>query len=256
MSKCFASAVIAIAKAEVGYREKASKSKLDDKTANAGNKNWNKYAQYIDTEFPDFYNGKKNGYDWCDIFVDYCFIRAFGVDDAKRLLCQPDHSAGAGCTASYGYYKAAGRICKTPCIGAQIFYTKDGKSSYHTGLVIDVNDGIITTIEGNSGDQVRLKTFAIKSASILGFGVPDYDKEETRMKTINEIAREVIAGLWGNGAARINALTAAGYSPDIIQSEVNRICRGEIKDDAGKSDGDTYYVSVPKGVSKIEITLR
>ena len=36
--------VIKIAKAEVGYLEKASNSMLDSKTANAGNKNYTKYA--------------------------------------------------------------------------------------------------------------------------------------------------------------------------------------------------------------------
>lgn len=62
--------LIKIALAEVGYVEKASNKDLEDKTANAGSKNFNKYANDIDTNYPDFYNGKKNGYDWCDVFVD------------------------------------------------------------------------------------------------------------------------------------------------------------------------------------------
>ena len=37
--------VISIALTEVGYLEKASNDQLDDKTANAGNKNYTKYAR-------------------------------------------------------------------------------------------------------------------------------------------------------------------------------------------------------------------
>lgn len=252
MSKCFASAVIATAKREIGYVEKATNSQLDSKTANPGHNNWNKYAAYIDSVYPDFYNGKKNGFNWCDIFVDYCFLRTFGLEDAKRLLCQPDHSAGAGCTASYGYYKAAGRVCRTPYPGAQIFYTKDGKSSYHTGIVIAVNNGIVTTVEGNSGDKVSVKTISAKSGYILGYGMPDYDKEGTElMKSIREIAEEVITGKWGNGTARTQALTAAGYEPAAIQAEVNRICA----ENASGGGGNTYTVTVPKGVERLEIIL-
>ena len=40
-------------------------------------------------------------------------------------------------------------------------------------------------------------------------------------KSIDEIAREVIAGKWGNGAARVEALEKAGYDPDQIQRRVN-----------------------------------
>lgn len=49
--------LIEIAKAEIGYLEKASNYNLDDKTANAGSNNWNKYARDIDTKWPNFYNG-------------------------------------------------------------------------------------------------------------------------------------------------------------------------------------------------------
>lgn len=56
--------LLATARSEVGYLEKASNSNLDDKTANAGRGNWTKYARDLN-ELGDFYNGNKNGYDWC-----------------------------------------------------------------------------------------------------------------------------------------------------------------------------------------------
>ena len=109
MSKCYASAVLAIAAAEIGYHEKKSNSQLDNPTANAGSANYTKYARDFDEKYPKWYNGKKNGFAWCDMFVDWCMLTAFGYADALRLLCQPERSAGAGCTYSLMYYEKQSR---------------------------------------------------------------------------------------------------------------------------------------------------
>lgn len=45
-------------------------------------------------------------------------------------------------------------------------------------------------------------------------------------KSVNELAKEVIAGKWGNGDARKTALTNAGYDYGAVQNEVNRILGG------------------------------
>ena len=66
--------IVAIALAEVGYREKASNAYLDDKTANAGVANWTKYAR--DLAKAGYYQANKNGYAWCDVFTDWCFFKA------------------------------------------------------------------------------------------------------------------------------------------------------------------------------------
>ena len=71
--------VLDLARSEIGYHEKASNSQLDDPSANSGGANWTKYAAYIDAN-PEFYNGKKNGYAWCDVFVDYLFVKCFGFE--------------------------------------------------------------------------------------------------------------------------------------------------------------------------------
>ena len=55
----YASKVIAVAMNEVGYLEKRTNAQLHDKTANAGTNNYTKYANDIDTKYPNFYNGKK-----------------------------------------------------------------------------------------------------------------------------------------------------------------------------------------------------
>jgi N-acetylmuramoyl-L-alanine amidase CwlA len=46
-------------------------------------------------------------------------------------------------------------------------------------------------------------------------------------KTVDELAREVIAGKWGNGNTRKNRLTEAGYNYSEVQAKVNEILTGK-----------------------------
>ena len=48
-------------------------------------------------------------------------------------------------------------------------------------------------------------------------------------KAVDELAREVIRGNWGNGAERKNRLTAAGYDYAAVQARVNAILTGDRK---------------------------
>lgn len=165
--------VIEIAKAEVGYLEKKSNSQLDDPKANAGDKNYTKYARDLDA-IKGFYNGPKNGAAYCDVFVDWCFVKAYGVENAKKLLCQPDYSAGAGCLYSAQYYKNAGRWVTRPKVGAQVFFSYSPGEYSHTGLVVEVSGTTLRTIEGNTSDGVFYRTYQISDNRILGYGMPDY----------------------------------------------------------------------------------
>lgn len=176
--------VLKVASEEVGYLEKASNNHLYDPTANAGYRNWTKYANDLDA-LGDFYNGPKNGFEWCDSFVDWCFVEAYGVDLALKLLVQPKYSAGAGCTYSMGYYKSKGQLFVQPKPGDQIFFSNDGwKTSYHTGLVEKVENGYVYTIEGNTssasgvvanGGGVARKSYPISWGR---YGRPDYSLVE------------------------------------------------------------------------------
>ena len=49
--------------------------------------------------------------------------------------------------------------------------------------------------------------------------------KETPKKTVDELAREVIRGDWGNGAERKNRLTAAGYDYSAVQKRVNELLK-------------------------------
>jgi len=205
MSKNYVSKVINVATKEVGYLEKATNSQLDSKTANAGYNNWNKYAEFFDKKHSDFYNGGKNGFHWCDIFVDWCFVTAYGYEEGRKLLCQPLHSTGAGCSYSAQFYKNKGQFHyrnETPKVGDQIFF---GSDPYHTGLVYKVDSTYVYTIEGNTssnsgvianGGCVAKKQYYRTYSEIHGYGRPKYDaepKSSTPTTNTNQKAKKVTA---------------------------------------------------------------
>ena len=153
--------VIKLAQSQVGY-----------KAPGPGKRN--KYAAYIDSHFPTFYNGKKNGYDWCDVFVDYCVLYiAQNAKDAEYVLCQTASSCGAGVDWSWKYYKAKKRTSKTPKAGCQIFLNK----LKHTGIVYKVDSKYVYYVAGNEGGghgQVKKHKVLKTNKSIYGYGRPRY----------------------------------------------------------------------------------
>lgn len=167
--------LIAIAAAEVGYKEKKTNSQLDDPKANAGDKNWTKYAR--DLHNAGYYNGNKNGYAWCDVFVDHCFWVLCGKDakKAQEIECQTGN-LGAGCKYSAGYYEKQGRLYKSdPKPGDQIFFRNSAGSISHTGIIESVDGKTIHTIEGNTNNEVKRMTRKIGDGYTYAFGRPKYD---------------------------------------------------------------------------------
>lgn len=177
-----ASKLLEIARAELGYMEKASNSNLDDKTANAGGANWTKYAR--DLHAAGYYQANKNGYAWCDVFVDWCFWKLGGSrEKGEWLECQTG-LYGAGCSFSAQYYRNAGRFDKTPKPGDQIFFGTSG-SEEHTGIVESVDASQVHTIEGNSSNRVQRCTYALNSTKIVGYGHPRFDVESDTNETVS-----------------------------------------------------------------------
>jgi hypothetical protein len=162
--------IVAIALAELGYHEKASNTALDDKTANSGGNNWTKYAR--DLAAAGYYNGNKNGYAWCDVFVDWVFFKAYGAKEGQRIQCQTG-PLGAGCIYSAQYYQQKGLYDRNPKVGDQVFFQTAGQIG-HTGIVVEVTDTTITTVEGNSSDQVKKNTYSRSNGYIAGYGHPLY----------------------------------------------------------------------------------
>lgn len=159
--------VIDFAASQIGYKETGT--------------NITKYAKFFDEKYPDFYNTRKQGAEWCDIFVDYCMVMTYGYENALKLLCQPEKSCGAGCSYSFDYYKKKGRTGNTPKVGAQVFFkkSKTDKKPCHTGLVVAVDGKKVTTIEGNKSNMVKKCTYTTDT-KIFGYGYPDYDADATQ----------------------------------------------------------------------------
>ena len=163
----------------------------------------------------------------------------------------------------------------TPEPGWLIVYNWDDNTqpndgfSDHIGIVEKVSGGMITAIEGNiSGGVVGRTTRKIGHGNIRGYAKPKYgtssgsarksveelakevlagvwgngDDRKARLtvnqlvaapepakKTVDELAKEVLAGSWGNGQERKDRLTAAGYDYNAVQSKVNALVSGSSK---------------------------
>lgn len=126
--------LIQIAKNEVGYLEKASNSQLDSKTGNAGSANYTKYWRDIKPSY--------QGQPWCAAFISWCFMKAFGLDNAKKLL---KHWPYVYCpTLGVLFVKNA-----NPKVGDIVIF-KHGDTFTHTGFVTKVAGDRFWTIEGNT----------------------------------------------------------------------------------------------------------
>lgn len=285
--------VLAYAKAQVGYAATSNKR--------------NKYAEELDAV--GWFNGRKNGYDWCCCFVTDLFYHIFG-DIARKMLFQPSpqYDLAAACGYAANYYVNNNSWSKQPVLASQIFFGRRG-DEYHTGIVYDFDSTYVYTIEGNAGGgggKVMKRQYRRSSSEISGYGIPkwslvansdvkpvtpsNYDKvkegtvytvksgdtlskiaysygttvanlvkingiknanvisvgqkivikptnkkAETK-KTIDQIAKEVIDGKWGNGTARVTALLNAGYNPTDVQNKVNEILNNKVYYTVKKGD--------------------
>lgn len=65
------------------------------------------------------------------------------------------------------------------------------------------------------------------------------EPDDTIKKSIDEVAQEVINGLWGNGEDRVNKLTVAGYNAQEVQNKVNELLNANNEDTYIVKSGDT-----------------
>ena len=167
--------VIKVAEAEVGYLEKKSNSQLDSKTGNAGRNNYTKYWR-------DLASGM-NGNAWCNCFVNWCFVQAFGSKRAKELLCSEKGWSYYTPTSS-GYFKSKNQWQKKKKKKGDIIYFRNSERICHVGLVYKVEGGRVYTIEGNTsssagvvpnGGCVAKKSYELGLSRIAGYGRPKYD---------------------------------------------------------------------------------
>ena len=87
----------------------------------------------------------------------------------------------------------------------------------------------------------------IKNSGLNGFSKTSTSIPEQSKKSNEEIANEVISGLWGTGEDRKNRLTESGYDYSEVQSIVNKLC----SESNTTTTTITYTVSAGDSLSKI-----
>ena len=109
--------------------------------------------------------------EWCAIFVSWV-AEQNGLIQAGIIPRFASTSVGVQWFQSRGLWQPRGY---TPFPGALIFFdwTGDGNVQ-HVGIVEYVENGRVHTIEGNSNDQVRRRSYLLNSVNILGYGIPMY----------------------------------------------------------------------------------
>lgn len=193
-------------------------------------------------EIIDVYNSHKplaRGYAvtymdaWCATFVSAVAIKC-GLTNIIPTEC--------GCGQMIALFQKLGEWVENdayiPSPGDVIFYDWQDSGSGdntgwpdHVGIVEAVSGKTITIIEGNKSDSVSRRTLQVNGKYIRGYGVPKFSSSSdesapfTPAKTVDELAKEVLNGKWGNGTDRKERLTAAGYDYSAVQAKVNTLVK-------------------------------
>lgn len=106
--------------------------------------------------------------DWCACFVSWCADKG-GYIEAKKAPKFSDCQDGVNWFISNkGWYEQN----TTPRPGMIIFFDWDGNGKAdHVGIVKQCKDGVIYTIEGNSGDSCREESYSVGDNMIYGYGL-------------------------------------------------------------------------------------
>lgn len=193
-------------------------------------------------EIIDLYNSVKplpRGYavkysdEWCDTCVSAAAVKA-GCEELIGRECGVEKHIEI--FKQKGIWIEDGTI--TPKPGYVIAYNWDRSTqpndgyADHIGYVESVSGSNITVIEGNKGEAVARRVIPVGWGYIRGYAAPKYDAAtvtpvpSTAEKSVEDVAKEVLAGKWGNGEERKNRLKAAGYDYAVVQTKVNQIAKG------------------------------
>ena len=192
----------------------------------------------------DLYNSMKplpRGYEvkytdeWCDTFVSAVAIKAGAVDLIGRECGCEQHIK---IFKQKGIWQEDGTV--RPQVGWVVLYNWDDTTqpndgwSDHIGYVAEVHSSFIRVIEGNRNGKVDYRDIVFAYGCIRGYACPKYANSPSNKpvqpqkptQDIDSVARDVIAGKYGNGDARRQALINAGYNPEAVQERVNAILSG------------------------------
>ena len=109
--------------------------------------------------------------EWCACFVSWCADQCGYIDSGVIPKF-------AGCVNGSQWFKDRGQWQDggfTPEAGQIIFFDWEGDGETdHVGIVERCENGIVYTVEGNSGDACRQRSYPVGSSSIYGYGIPAY----------------------------------------------------------------------------------
>lgn len=117
--------------------------------------------------------------EWCACFVSWCANECGYID----IGVIPKY---AGCVNGVDWFRERGQWADNdiePVPGMIIFFDWDNPNgssgpqdglSDHTGIVERVENGIVYTVEGNSGDSCRENHYPVGYYEILGYGIPAF----------------------------------------------------------------------------------
>ena len=185
---------------------------------------------------------------WCATFVSAVAI----VTGATAII-----PTECGCGQMIELFKSLGCWVEddsyVPSPGDVIFYDWDDSGNgenkgypEHVGIIQKVSGSALYVIEGNYNNAVKVRRLVVNGKYIRGYGIPKYSEkitvELTPAKSIEEIAKEVINGKWGNGDERKKKLTEAGYNYEAVQKEVNKQLGAKTSVSIGIKVGDDVMV--------------
>lgn len=242
-------ALIAVAKNEIGYLEKATNAQLDSKTANAG---YNNYTKYWRDVYPVY-----QGQPWCACQISWDMMTAFGLETAKKLL---RHWPYVYCPTMANLFT----LYANPQVGDIVIFKHNGVFT-HTGLVIKVQGDKFWTIEGNTsgasgivanGGGVCQKSYYNSQLPGTKFCRPDYSivtsiksGSSTNTSTTTATKNWIEYGDRGNNVKTLQTkLNKVGY-----KLKVNGIC-GNATVTAIKDFQTKYNLAVDGQAGKNTIT--
>ena len=107
--------------------------------------------------------------EWCACFVSWCYGQ-MGLSEPRFAACQ---SQGIPWFQSHGQWGARGYENIAP--GDAIFFDWDlDGSADHVGIVVGTDGSRVYTVEGNSGDACKIKSYSLTYECIKGYGLMNW----------------------------------------------------------------------------------
>lgn len=115
--------------------------------------------------------GFESRVEWCACFVSWCAEQC-GYLESGTI---PKYSL---CSDGVNWFQRNGQwqdMDYEPTAGNIIFFDWEGDGTIdHTGIVEKCENGIVYTVEGNSDDECKQRSYPVGSSVIYGYGVPAY----------------------------------------------------------------------------------